>query len=512
VSGTVDCLETVPTLKLKVDGTQIGDLKSPGDGTDGTATFNNLNLTIPKGTSKVVVVYADISSSAYRNSNVERVSFDIATAATDITSTDPNGNSITETGDAVNGGTSPNRIITVENAGTLTAALAPTETDLTDSHIVVAGKSNVVFTKVKFTAANEELKLTKLRVNLVSAAAASDVADDVTAVTLWDGATMVAGPITPSTGCASGTLDACADFNTFSSNFIVPKDSDKTLTVAATINTVSGGADSGDELSLDVDFDTNFEARGTSGSTQLTAITSAAADISGNDMVLRKSQPKIELVSLNSTSLTNGTLPILKFKVTAVDGDVSIKHIDFSTVVSDDAGITLSAPAVREAGTGVDLGAVVAITDGATTPSNVSFTSEQQISAGTSKTYEFRVNVAGAGAADTLATQILGDTAAVTGELDDTDTTVNADLAIDDLDALINVGNDSAAPSEYNFIWSDMSGSLNSSGTFSPAHNDTLDQDALDDGADNTSASNDWTNGRYVRVVPTDTQTMTFPS
>jgi hypothetical protein len=77
---------------------------------------------------------------------------------------------------------------------------------------------------------------------------------------------------------------------------------------------------------------------------------------------------------------------------------------------------------------------------------------------------------------------------------------------------LINVGNDSAAPSEYNFIWSDMSGSLNSSGTFSPAHNDTLDQDALDDGADNTSASNDWTNGRYVRVVPTDTQTMTFPS
>ena len=48
-----------------------------------------------------------------------------------------------------------------------------------------------------------------------------------------------------------------------------------------------------------------------------------------------------------------------------------------------------------------------------------------------------------------------------------------------------------------NFIWSDMSGA---------PHIDSVDV-ANDGGAD--IASTDWTNGSYVKVLPTDTQTMT---
>jgi hypothetical protein len=483
--GTTACQTDVPTVKLKVDGSQIGDSKSPAATTDGTSTFSNLNLTIPAGTTKTVVVYGDISQSAYWNSNVERVAFDLADVSADITASDPSGNAVTATGDAVNGGASATRIVTIETSGTLSVTTAPTELDVTNSRIVAAGTAGVTVSKFKFTASNEELKVTKLRIKLGSAAAGADVSDAVTAVYIYDGATKV-GTATPTpTTAYATTYDAVADFNSISPIFIVPKGGNKVLTVKADFNTIDGGADSGDEVNFDLEADDNAEYYGTSGNTHGTDL---GTDASGSAVVVRKSQPKVELVTLPTSVLGNGTTILLKFKVTALNDDVSLKHITFSTANSDGSNVTITSPAIREYSATSNITATVSIAGTTTITSNVSFDSEQTIAAGTSKTYEFRGTVAGAAAADTLATSMSTDTAVVTGYLD----TLVAAQQLVDQDGTLNVGNDAdAAGAAYNFIWSDMS---------AIPHNDTA-----------TTGSQDWSNSRYV-TVPTDTQSLSFPS
>lgn len=494
-SGTVSCQDDVTQMRLKVDGTQIGDNKSPAATTDGTATFNNLTLTIPDGTTKVVLVEGDISASAFRNSNVERVAIDIADVSADITASDPDGNSVTATGDAVNGGTSPNRIVTIQNTGSLTVAAAPTETDVTDSRIVEAGLSKVTLSKFRFTAQNEALMITKARVKIVSADADADVTSAVTALYLYDqDGTLVAGPTSLTPVTAAGTTDAQADFNNIS-GFTIPKDDSRTITVKADLNTSSGLSNQmGQQFSVDLEADDNAEARGIGQSG--TVLSDLGDDVAGNDVILRKGQPKVELVALPTTQLTNGTTVMMKFKVTALSNDIALKHFTFQTANSDGVNVSISAMAVRKSSDKVNLSASSSVAGTTTLTTNITFTSEQTISKGSSIEYEFVADVTGAAAADTLATKILGDTAVVTGEL----STFLAAQQIDDLDDVLNVGNNTDDDGAYNFIWSDQS---------SIPHNDTVGTTADTDDAD---ASNDWTNGHLVRTLPTDTQSLTFPS
>ena len=491
-SGTVNCLETVPTIRLKVDGAQVGDNKSVGTSTDGTATFSNLNLTIPAGQTKVVQVFADISSSAFRNSNAERISFDIDSASSDIAVSDQSGNPVIATGDDPNGATSPLRIVTISSAGTLTVASAPTEIDMTDSRIVSVGSTDTTLAKIRFTAQNEELKLTKARILIDSLVANADVSDDITSVSLWDGTVKVAGPVSLTPVSAAGTVDAFADFNVISPNFVIPKDGNRTLTVSATLNSISGGADSGDEFRVTLDFDDNFEVRGTSSSTVITS--AGAANTNGNYVVLRKSQPKVNLATLPTTTLSNGNQVLMKFSVQANNGDVALKHLVFDTQ-SSDATVVLSNVSIRESGTSSDISATVSAPAAGGGTLKVTFTSEQQVISGGTKTYELRADVTGVGASDTLTTRILGDTAIVTGELGP----MSAAQQVDDLDDILNVGNDTDNDGEYNFIWSDMS---------AIPHNDmAATVDDVDEGG-----ANDWTNARHIRLIPSDTQTLVFPS
>ena len=487
--GTVSCLETVPSVRLKVDGVQVGDTKSPGAGTDGTATFSNLNLVIPAGSSKVVQVNGDVSSSALSNA---KMAFDINSASGDVAASDQSGNTLTAVGNNPNGGTSPSRIVTVAGTGTLTVANAPTETDVTDSRIVPAGANDVTMSKIKFTAQNEELKLTKARILLESLAPNADVSSDVVTLSLFDGATMIAGPATLTPVTAVGTTDAFADFNTISPNFVIPKDGNKVLTVKANLNSISGGAKSGGEFRTSLDFNHNFEARGTSSSTVIT--TAGSADVDGNFVALRKSQPRVALAALPTTTLSNGNQVLMKFSVQASNNDVALKHIAFQTQ-SSNVAVALTNATVRESGTSTDISAVASVTTvGGTNTVKITFNSEQQVASGATKTYELRADVAGAGAGNTLTTRILGDSVIVTGKLGP----FVATQQLDDLDNVLHVGNDVDNDGEYNFIWSDMS---------SIPHNDTAG--VIDDNP--TGTSNDWTNGRLIRLVPSDTQTLTFP-
>jgi len=341
--------------------------------------------------------------------------------------------------------------------------LAPSDTE-SEAGLVIAN-TTAVLGKLRLTALNEELKQTKLRVSVLNA-----VQSSVVSMSLYDGATLVAGPV-PLTG-------QNADFSSF--NFVVPKDGSKTLTVKAVLNSISGGATSGADLS--VEFDTgsddgqsNFEYRGTSSSTVVT--TQAGADVAGAQKVLRKTKPTVSLAALPTTTLSNGTMVLHRVTVTADSAEqVSLKTIKWTVSKSANAiTITGNQSSVREVGQGSTISGSSTGSTGCGASAGpcvltTTFGSEQVIAAGTSKTYELVVTVGGALTTNTLSTSIAVDSGVVTDDLAAAGSQVNT--------------------TAYNFIWSDNS---------AIPHTDT------DGGSD------DWTNGLYVKVLPTDSQTVLFP-
>ncbi|MEK7545641.1 MAG: hypothetical protein AAB554_01020 [Patescibacteria group bacterium] len=485
VSGTVSVSDVITSCWLidAATGAMRGQPKSPTSGTGGVMTFAGLDWDIDS-IGATGLLYCDLSNGAYLNSNAERIAFKVV-ANTDATVQDAVGNSVSFAAASfpING--TPSVVLTTANSGTMTYQIAPDDTE-SEAGLVLAN-TTAVLGKIRLTAANEELKQTKIRISLVGA-----VQNSVVSMSLYDGAALVAGPV-PMSG-------QNADFSGF--NFVVPKDASKTLTVKAILNSISGGATSGADLQITTDLTTptagTFEYRGTGSSTVVSTI--ATTDVTGRNKVLRKTKPTVSLASLPTSTLTNGTMVLSRITVTAdVAEQVSLKAIQWA-VTKSNAGMLIAngggQSAVREVGQGAHISGTTTQSIGCASNGGTActfqsrFTSEQVISAGASKTYELVLTVAGAASNHSLITNIASDTDLVTGEL--ASVAVDAD-GVDDLDGT------NAATAIYNFAWSDNS---------AIPHNDV--SGATDDAAD-AAASDDWTNGLYVEVLPTDAQSVLMP-
>lgn len=480
VENSLNVSDVITTCKLMDGATQIGTSKSPTV-TTGVMNFTGLNLSVAAGQTKSLKVNCNLSNSAPGS---ERVAFRV----TGVTAQDPDGSSVTTSGTPVN--STPSTIITITTTGTMSYTLAPDDTE-SEAGLVVAGNT-VVLGKLRLTASNEELKQTKLRVSLVNANQNS-----VISMSLYEGATLLAGPVT-----LTGTN---TDFSGF--NFIVPKDGSKTLTVKGVLNTIASGATSGADLQVRFDTDnaagqSNFEYRGTSSSTVVTT-QSGTGDIAGRVKVLRKTKPTVSVAALPTTTLTAGTMVLGRITVTADSAEqVSLKSLIWNLTKSDGTNVITNGggqSGVREVGQGSHISGTAVLsgqcsgnaTNTACTAQSI-FSSEQTIAAGTSKTYELVLTVGGSPTSgDSISTSVATDSALVTGEL--AAVSGNAGDGIDDLD-----GTDPGTAT-YNFQWSDNSGI---------PHNDVT---GANSNGDDAAASNDWTNGLYVKVLPTDSQTVLFP-
>jgi len=475
------------SAKLMNGAAQVGDLESPSSppagctsNTGGLLAFTNLNVLVPKGQTITLNLLGNLSSSIANLPDY----IDFTVAASAVTAQDPEGNSVTATGSA------DSNTMTISDNGSMTYALAPDDTE-SEAGLVIGG-TTAVLAKYRFTAANEELKLTKVRMALPNGSATA-----VQSLWLYDGATLVAGPVAPNSLGAS-------DFSGF--NFVVPKDGSKTLTVKGMLNTVgSGGAASGLDLTVTicdgVGSDCNstgaeagtYEVRGTSAGSSTVDTSGNSDDIAAREKRIRKTKPTLSLAALPTSTLSNGTQVLSRFTVTADSAQqVSMKTVTFELNLNI-AAVSLvgSDSHIREVGGASNISGTTTLSGTCggtgTCTAKSTFATEQSVTAGTSKTYELRLNVTGAASGASISTKLLGDSAQVTGELDGA---VNG--RIDDLD------ND-PAPAIYNFVWSDNS---------AIPHNDVGDTNG--DGADDAAASNDWTNGRFVRILPSDTQTMSF--
>jgi hypothetical protein len=367
--------------------------------------------------------------------------------------------------------------MTIAAAGNVSIVLAPDDTE-SEAGLLVGNSSNAVLAKYKFSASNEELKLAKVRITTAGATG-------VNSISLYDGATLVAGP-------ASVDGSGNADFS--SMNFVIPKDGSKVLTVKGNLNSVgTSGASIGANVQVTMDnvgSPTLFEVRGTSaGSNTLITDTnssgnSPATDVAANVKRIVKSKPTVSLVALPSTVLSAGDQSVARFTVSAdAAGDVALKALTFSlsktTLIT--AALTANS-SIRRVGDGTNLAGNSAL-DGSCNAAATSCTvyvdfgtgatGEEVIAAGTSKTYDLRLTLGAipsgsASVSVNLNTDAAAEYGAVTAATGPALAMITTDPGV--------------------FIWSDLSAASHT--------------------AAYAGSSTDWATGRYVKSLPSDSQTM----
>jgi hypothetical protein len=502
-NGTGDCStekDCIAKVKLFNGTTQLGTDKSlTGD----SATFSSLNLKIAKGTSVTLMIKADLSKAPMTlggdtlQLNVSAVSLQ-----------DIDGNSISAAASIPVTG----NIHNISTEGSLTVQKAANESGVTDSRIVVAGQAGVTLAKFRFTAARESLKLSKVPVFIDAAT------KEVKNMYLYDGSTMVAGPVTPDE-------DGYAYFTSFTSDFVIPKDESKTLSVVADLSTTTEGAVSGtgirvwldNALADSVDFgdEYDFEARSAAGS-NTTLNFAGTVDVSGNTVVVRKSKITLAKLALSDTLLTNNSEEELyKFSVEADSaGDVAIKQLKFNVNFNDGGSgdtLELSDINVYDGSSRIDYADMELLSENGTDLENnnlvdgvdavliVKFVDELMVAKGTTKTFKIQATPVGFDSPDS------NESVTLSLNYDNVAQSTASTFLMEDLNGIVQLIDQDllAVPEDANILWTDYG--YWDDGTFLPA----VESHSYDSAPGATSdSSNDWINSFLVKSLPIGSSTI----
>ncbi len=316
-----------------------GNVVSPSSNAAGTnikATFTlDNNLTIPKGTVKLVDVKCNIGQDAVAG---QTWSLGL-TAATGNDATvvgKETGTSVTETTTNSNGPT-----MTIQSGGALSVTL---DASSPSERFGTAGMTDVAGSVFKLSSTYEAVKLTKFGFNLASSTASTS---DVVKVSFWDGATRVGEAV-----FASGNHYATTPLT---SDFIIPKDGDKIL--GTTVDLISKeslgkagglGGDSGHLVILNWSGGYTTATEGIGQSSGNTINPTAAADTVAKGIRVIKAYPKLErLTTITTHTLTNSDMDLYRFSVTAPSqGDIGLYKMTFrigSTTVATTSNLRLFA-------------------------------------------------------------------------------------------------------------------------------------------------------------------------
>ena len=318
--------------------TQVGLSQAP-DVTTGAMNITNMNVTVPKGTSKTLVAQCTAGSTIIGTANYAAVG--IATAA-DVVAEDGDANTVTPTLSSqvtANSGATPVLIQTIRSHGSVT--ISPD--NLRQSTILVGDGGSVWqnFAQFKATAQYEDVTLDKLTVTSTGDAA------NFTMVSVAKDGSVMGFDILPSGNSKSKDI-------TLSTPITVPKDGSATFQLWGKLANVvasssvsgatSGAARSGNLMSLGLasnitsgDWDSNYAGQlnvrstGAASGDRLYAATTTASN-TGNAFVLRKTKPVVTRQALSTTTLTAGLdMDLYKFQVSADSaGSVALKKIVFA--------------------------------------------------------------------------------------------------------------------------------------------------------------------------------------
>lgn len=537
---TDDVLTTNSTLAdvfqnlrlAKADGTAIGATIGSLTDTDATTyTFTpSPQISLAKGAQLVVNIYADVLSSPQNLTNLNADTGGIIYPSTVYAT----GTDTSSSADATMA--AGLQAVYISSVGTLVATV---DAGTPAAGIVVMNSTDNVLSKFKLTAGNsEDVQVTKIVFSIIStdAAAAIDPATDSTNRLgnmlnfdlLVDGVakkTVSSAAITDGSSVdpAYGVTNGFVVYDLTSAPITVKKGGNVILTVQADVNS-NAQSESGSKYEIILDGDYNGDeattyspitAKGASSGATVTAtgIVAAATNLdTTNAMVIRKTKPTIATATGN-TSLTNGTIELYRFTVTAdANEDVAIKKIPFDVVLNDASGVTLKvntfniydSAASNTALTGVKFfynsdgitgtGADADLTTGGAT--NASITAESYsgsvanaiwgwdttvttptellVPAGATKTYLVKALVANSAINDSIQVRIQGE--------DSTEVLTAYPVMDATADSIVIVNGDDT---DSDFMWSDYSDAT---------HGSVID----------VTTYTDWTNGYLVKTLPTD--------
>lgn len=281
-------------VMMKVDGAQVGSTKATV-----TSPFSfNGNVSVPKGMTKVVELYADILTSA---TDGDGTADTVQATLTATGTTSPSGSAVTPS--AAAGQT------TTVSTGTFATALdgsSPVNT-------AVSGNQDITAAAYKFTATNETYTLKEIQVKVSS----STVASVISSVQLYDGATPIGSPtaFSGATGLVTGL------------NVSVPANTVKVITahlMLGGVGTSMGTSQVNAALTLDsVKYSDSQGVETTDGT-----------DRAGNEIYVYKAVPTFTQIPVDTTTkLVNGTQrDLFKFTVTAPSSAVSANGITIKNI------------------------------------------------------------------------------------------------------------------------------------------------------------------------------------
>lgn len=279
------------------------------NGASTTISFNQ-PIVIPRGVIKTFALKCNVSSSAQAGATY---AFDLASpATTGLTSVTSSQNVFP----AQPNNTSQPVAVGVTTLSVSSDASAPALKN------VSAGSAGVVLNALKVSAVGEAIRLDRIGLKLTSGNSGN-----LSAVTIWDGATQV-GQMMFVGSNTTGTTS-------LSTPVIIPKNSDKVLVVKADISSVLVPANTSDLVR--VDYNGADGARGVGVDSGVTLYTIGTFTNSTGIRVFQ-SLPSVTIDSLSSSGVSDGKL--LRFKVTAsAGGPISLAKVGL--VVSATSGVTV---------------------------------------------------------------------------------------------------------------------------------------------------------------------------
>ena len=334
------------------------------------ARITGLNLRIPRNTTRNLVVEV----STHAGLTAPRFVAVSVVGAGAIDARDPEGLDVSVTAN-VNPLPNPARIVTVQTAGTLTAAISPATPVAGLVAVGNVGVRNVAVTTVRYTAVREPIILEEITVSTTA------VGENFTSVEIFDGTTVIASMPMPA------GVNPNAVFTGL--NIEIPTTGHRDLVFRANLNSIGNGATSGHIVELDVDV---IRARGRNSGTP---VPDTANIIGGNALTIRQSVPTVAKLA-NQTVLTNANDEVLRFTVAADSrGDVELRTLiaTFNRVLH-----TTEARTIRlfEGATEI---ATASVTAGTTTGTfSITGRTERFIAAGASRTFTVRADSYGTAA------------------------------------------------------------------------------------------------------------------
>lgn len=321
----------VESCSLYADDTRIAGPKSPSSNGE-NLVYTGVNWTVAEGDAELLEIRCDFRPASTTVNAY--LAFDID--PDNVRVEDENDNTVTFTGSAVNGGTTPSAVVTVEDKGSVSVSKdssAPT------ADFILSGTSDNLVNILRFGSDYEDVEITEIRLKEAQATAdagttSNAYSDNISSLTI--AYTNSAGESVEKSASVTGA-DATARFTNI--DLLVDQYSDERVYVYADTQNharKSGGADSNDRLRIEF-LATGFDGEGADSSAAF-----AAADVSTTTnapmFVVREAAPTIELNALSpsGTGYVAGTNDVLIFDVTASgDEDIVIDHLVLDVDTSD---------------------------------------------------------------------------------------------------------------------------------------------------------------------------------